>query len=181
MEPVEGTQPNLRGDTKESAAQRRAEWEEAVQEYVALRQQTGGSGAPVQEALRRAVSACARASRWQAARDLVLDAEEAEVGGPQGYPQGTYGPSVGMYTDAIAACARAKQPREALALLRRMEARGLQGDVAAYSAAINACATVGNWESCLWLLNRYTRGTPLSSPIVYMASMQPLAPRSHDL
>jgi len=146
----------------------RSEWEEAVQEYIALRQQAGGRVEAVQASLRCAVHACARAARWQAARDLILDAEEAEVGG---------GGTVGMYTDAIAACARAKQPKEALALLRRMEERGVQGDVAAYSAAINACANVGNWESCLWLLSRYVRlrhthgyGTPALQPAAGRAS-----------
>lgn len=139
----------------------RAEWGEEVQEYLALRQQAGGGGPLVQESLRRAVHACARASRWQAARDLVLDAEEAAIGGAQAHSQDGPGPTVGMYTDAIAACARAKQPKEALALLRRMESRGLQGNVVVYTAAISACARVGNWESGLWLLSRYAHGAPL--------------------
>lgn len=65
-------------------------------------------------------------------------------------------PNSKAYRAAIAACGEAGQWRQAVALMRQMQKRGIAADDASYGASIEACARGGKWQHALALLKEMT-------------------------
>ena len=76
-----------------------------------------------------------------------------------------------LYSSAINACAKTKQPQRAVDLLSEMSRLGLQPNAVAYNAAISACEKVSKWEVALKLLDKMRDRGVQANTISYSAAI----------
>ncbi|CAE8719452.1 unnamed protein product, partial [Polarella glacialis] len=147
------------------------------------------------------ISACARAARWSAALELLLQARLLGLqpdaiscssalgacGGPgqlwqraltllAGMINEGPAPNVVTFGAAISAvCEKGRQSGLALQLLEGMSLCGLRPNAVCCNAAMSACAAVQDWATALGVLRGMRRGGPKPTIVSFCAAISAVA------
>jgi len=124
------------------------------------------------------IAACARATQWELALDMIrsmrTEQNETDVGTGAGGGGRSNIVTLGSYTQTIVACGKARAWERALCLFREMKEEGIQSaDVVCYNALINAVAKGGLWEKAIRLVEEM-KSTIQTVP--HLSTYRPLSP-----